>query len=811
MGPEPHPQPTGLPQQARVFLVKRATQAMTGLRDVVFERLLHLLDEAGSSRDKQLRRDGWIKYQTCRGQWQAGVEQAWQAALEPSAIKKAELAQATSLELVGTEVMEDSILASRMALHLMEEAAAPVNEVRKRLRGLQGGQELAKTDLANPEALLLPIVAQWRACGLSDALWNAVAPVAQQHLTSHLALAYADCNQWLQGQAVGLPEPAPLSLSGLGQRAVVPNAERRADASPPAAPAPAPRRRAADRMLDGMTNVMAGSVAPPVATHGYRYAPEAQQLLAQVGQFLAAPAAQPAMVSMPQAVHQSLLQAAGYAMSGAASAMAPGWVSAPGSLVPASGPQSAQAMVAVPASPGLMAALAQVPVLTDAVYQQPLPAIQTGAPAVLERVGQVLREQSSALKVHAGTDQEKAIIEMVALMFQAILQEDRIPAGVRVWFARLQMPVVRVAVAEPDFFTKLDHPARQLIDRMGACVLGFDASGVGSQALESEIKRIVQVIEQYPDTGERVFRKVYEEFQVFLETHLTNTLGAQKVVGVAEQLEQKETLAVQFTIELRQQLEHMPVREVIREFLFKVWTDVLAVAAIRFGAKNDETLLLKKAASQLIWAASAKPSRAERARVIADLPVLLQSLREGMTLLGLAQAVKEGHIKTISDTLADAFMSKTEAIDDGQIQALAERLAHLEDYVEDELDELPLDAQAIEELLEVDTSALTVVLEGGGRATPIMLEWARELELGSWFALTLEAQSMQVQYVWRSPGKHLHLFATQQGQSYLLQKARLAGYLQAGLLEPQEDEPLTLRATREAFQKIQANPSQLTA
>ena len=61
-------------------------------------------------------------------------------------------------------------------------------------------------------------------------------------------------------------------------------------------------------------------------------------------------------------------------------------------------------------------------------------------------------------------------------MFQSILTEDRIPAAVRVWFARLQMPVLRVAVSEPDFFATIDHPARRLIDRMGACVMGFDSS-----------------------------------------------------------------------------------------------------------------------------------------------------------------------------------------------------------------------------------------------------------------------------------------------------------------------------------------------
>jgi hypothetical protein len=80
------------------------------------------------------------------------------------------------------------------------------------------------------------------------------------------------------------------------------------------------------------------------------------------------------------------------------------------------------------------------------------------------------------LKKAASTTAEKATIEIVALMFQSILAEERIPPAVRVWFARLQLPVLRVALAEPEFFGTLDHPARQLIDRMGSCVMGFDAS-----------------------------------------------------------------------------------------------------------------------------------------------------------------------------------------------------------------------------------------------------------------------------------------------------------------------------------------------
>jgi len=47
------------------------------------------------------------------------------------------------------------------------------------------------------------------------------------------------------------------------------------------------------------------------------------------------------------------------------------------------------------------------------------------------------------------------------------------------------------------------------------------------------------------------------------------------------------------------------------------------------------------------------------------------------------------------------------------------------------------------------------------------------------------------------------------GGSYLFQTNRLAGYLQKGLLVPQEEESLISRATRDALGKIGANPERL--
>ena len=54
--------------------------------------------------------------------------------------------------------------------------------------------------------------------------------------------------------------------------------------------------------------------------------------------------------------------------------------------------------------------------------------------------------------------------------------------------------------------------------------------------------------------------------------------------------------------------------------MFKVWAEVLAVGTVKYGHKHEMMDSFKQAASDLLWAASAKPTRAERAQVIAQLP-----------------------------------------------------------------------------------------------------------------------------------------------------------------------------------------------
>lgn len=832
-----------LARALRERFLAEAGKAAQEIGGAVQERLTTLMDELVNAREAQLRRDTWMAYKRCRPLWVDGTMRAWRECLDPPKEKKAAGLEAAGLELVGTEVVENKILASRLVLAVNEKVLPQLDDVRVRIRFLENLEDLEGNDLLRPEVLVLLMVEQWAQSGMPAESWPMVNEVVQRLLIERLIVAYKNANELLISKGV-------MPTIELKDRVKAPVRAPQRPRTPPAAPAPG--QPPAEMPPSGYGDVGHGSNAG--GSHAQAYAPTGHagmgsgaaasgQRAAGGGFFggrlgwgggtAAAPAASGS--SGPQGVSSSSptpfwRQSSGsHSMPGQAygageetrmltaatpiaraRSRAQGVIGQIRRLFVSHGGGDFSGTAHHAPSPALAAAIA--PGAAHMGYAPGGTMYEDYSPAGVARVASDLREKSSELKKKAETKGEKATIEIVALMFQAILAEERIPPGIRVWFARLQMPVLRVALEDPDFFGTADHPARQLIDRMGSCVMGFDASGVQGSAMETEIKRIVQVIEQYPETGKKVYQIVFEEFQKFLSKFLTEKGPTQKVVSVAQQVEQKETLAIQYTIEMRNMLKDMPVREEIRDFLFKVWAEVLAVAAVRKGPQHADTLVLKKSATDLIWAASAKPNRADRAKVIQDLPNLLLRLRSGMTLLAMAPSEQESQVKRISDTLADAFMSKTQAIPQAQIDAMAQRLGNLEDFVsEDGMGDLPLDAESIEMMLGIDASAIEVVANGGSKPTAAMLAWAQELQLGSWFTLDHNNQITQVQFAWRSDRKHLNLFASSSGKSYLIQGGRLAAYLQAGLLLPQEEEALTVRATRDALAKLEANPERLLA
>lgn len=799
-----------LAEQTRALFTERAVRVLPELAKSIGNRLSALADQPGPAREMQERCDAWLAFQKGCAAWVRGTTRAWTLAQTvPATATPSKFTESSKFELMGDDVMEDRILASRLALRLLDFASWEFNDLRLRVQNLQAVAELHKQDILRPEVLAQHLVDQWTHAPLPREVWLLVQDLIQKSLGQQLLEVYHVTNEFLVQQGVmaeidlrPLVKRTP-SIAGPNRTSKVAVEPARRKAESGGETGESGRSGAGDAATGSASGGPSG--AGGASVHGSAVGGSAGDL----GK--AGAATGPGTSLSSHQVHDETR------MQTATTPLARVRMRAQGVLGHLKRLLSNQVAGfddtrAGHASPQLAQAMGRVQQAQESGAEHTLQANVQGqvyGQAHVDQAMGALRARTSALKQAASTSSEKATIEIVALMFQSILAEDRIPPVIRVWFARLQMPVLRVAISEPEFFGSLQHPARRLIDRMGSCVLGFNAT-ISGGAMESEIRRIVQVIEQYPETGRRVFQLVYDEFDKFLSRFLSQQGSAARVVSVAQQVEQKETMAIQYTIEMRKLLNDMPVRDEIREFLFKIWAEVLALAAMKNGPQHAETLRLKQAAAELVWAASAKPNRSDRARVIADLPKLLQLLRLGMSMLGLETPEQDRQLKIISETLADAFMSKTDAISMEKIDVMAKRLTNLEDYLSGaDVGDLPLDIDSLVTMIGIDAADIQVISDGGSHPTEAMRAWVKELQLGAWFSLDHNGQMSHVQFAWCSERKQLHLFAAADGRNVLIQARRLAAYLQAGLLVPIEEEALTVRATRDALAKLDANPERL--
>jgi hypothetical protein len=752
-----------LAAQARRHYVDHVARGLPAIGAAVLEATHRLNDQASEHAVAQRRRDLLQALMTGAARWaQAvarGLQQAAQNGMPPTRPAELSASGLAQLSLVDDDTIEREILTSRLALAIMDRASWEFTDLRSRVAGLEERSELEPHDILRAHVLARVAVDAWRAADLRLDGWRDLQNTLHDEFATLIEEAYHEINRWLVARRV-MPE--------IDLRPFIRRTRAAAGAKPSQVGG-----------LGGPVSGMASGAMPMDAEQLRRVQEETRLLTRSQAMARSGEQAEAVLGRLNRLVARHL---------------------------PGFGRQSDHTPTL---SPALSVAIdAAQDSIRQRALRQTVPGgdIQVTTPALLAD----LHQRKQQLKSLAGSAEERATIEIVALLFQSILTEDRIPSGVRVWFARLQMPVLRVAVTEPDFFAAVDHPARRLIDRMGSCVMGFDSgtAGVGD-ALEREIKRVVQVVEAYPDTGRRVFQTVLTEFEKFLENYLPSRNEAtRKAVSLAQQVEQRETLAIQFTIELRRMLNEVPVQEGVRHFLFQVWADVLATAAVRHGVQSEQTRLMKRAAADLIWSASAKVTRDERAEVIRRLPTLLKLLKDGMAAAGLDTERQDIQIRQLNNSLAAAFTAKTAVIPSERLQELMERLETLEELLpevgDDELDEaMVLDISGHE------SSELEVVSEGGSLPTAAMVSWARELQPGSWYMLDYRSRHESVQLVWHGMRKQLSLFVTANGRCILFPQNRLAAFLQAGLLLPAQDESLTVRATRNALAKLDVEPARL--
>jgi len=253
---------------------------------------------------------------------------------------------------------------------------------------------------------------------------------------------------------------------------------------------------------------------------------------------------------------------------------------------------------AIPVDPdNLIDALTHLQLSADYVAQPHLYNIRS----VVEKV---LEENRSRGKPDALNQSDEDIINLVAMFFDFVLDDRNLPVPFQALISRLQIPVLKVALKDREFFSHTDHPARRLINEIAASAVGWDQSEKEAQdLLYKEVNRVVHdIIEHY--TGDiTIFEKALASLQQGLKVETSKATVLEKRTQEAAQGKAKAEHAREEANQVlltRLRDAHLP--ESILSFLVREWQKVLMYVHLKHGIDSTEWLEAKQVIDDLVWA-----------------------------------------------------------------------------------------------------------------------------------------------------------------------------------------------------------------
>lgn len=411
------------------------------------------------------------------------------------------------------------------------------------------------------------------------------------------------------------------------------------------------------------------------------------------------------------------------------------------------------------------------------------------------------------------TGEQGDTVDLVAGLFEQLGQQLQAGGNAHNLLGNLQLPVLRVAVADKTFFEKREHPARQLLDTVTAAANDWldGSDDESNRPLATKLEQLVNRANQEPpSTG------LYTTLLADIEHHLgLLTRKAQAAerrhIEAAQGRERLDQARHRASELMAERFAQSPPRGLLRALLDRAWSDVLALTLLRHGEDSDDFRMQLAITDRLLGRLP-----------VDDLLQLQQDVESGLQQIGMhAEEAEQVAQRLLGAGKPDPAVELPSATD------LAMRLKSHQRLGEQHADKEAAAAQATAvtpapltatpatskpEPATPTAAASTAHAPSAKKAVPLQApgvdprernieQHLRKLPFGSWFEFVDPAtgQLVRRKLAWYSPMSGRCLLVSRRGQrGEEMTMARLAHEVASGRVceVPEQSEGLLDRAWR---------------
>lgn len=274
------------------------------------------------------------------------------------------------------------------------------------------------------------------------------------------------------------------------------------------------------------------------------------------------------------------------------------------------------------------------------------------------------------------------VINLVSMMFDFILDDRNLAAPMKALLGRLQIPMVKVAIADKSFFSKGGHPARRLLNEMAMAALGWQESSEENQRKDSlfnKMEAMVQTILSEFESDISIFGQLLSDFRAYLDKEKRRAqILEQRTIDAEDGKAKSERARADVDAALTAVIDDHTLPASATKLLREAWANVMFITCLKHGTTSDEWLSTVNTAQLLVWSLTVPMDKDNRQRLLKVVPELLQRLREGFESISFnpfdaTQLFKQLESLHLARLRGDGIVVDAKPAPDGENQPTAER------------------------------------------------------------------------------------------------------------------------------------------
>ena len=251
-----------------------------------------------------------------------------------------------------------------------------------------------------------------------------------------------------------------------------------------------------------------------------------------------------------------------------------------------------------PSAASLGEAIADVRVLQEAPHPIPIPSGPPGTKivavdaALLLKVKNALQKQRQIIKSLVGKDKldrrEEDVIDIVGMLFEAMLNEKLLPNTVKTLLSHLHTRYLKIAVQSHDFLENSNHPARRLFERMLDAGIRWVREDNLRGGIYPQLQQTVTQILRHETLEDRFFSDLIQQLdeaekKLEQQSSVTEERTLEAERGRAR-LEQAKVIVSQTIADLGSGVELIPA---VASFLRTTFADYLTLLLLRSNLDTE--------------------------------------------------------------------------------------------------------------------------------------------------------------------------------------------------------------------------------